>query len=88
MASAPRRGFPNLSKARVGRLRIPVLIITGENTIKIPEARQRSGLLSIHDLSLTIYGSIPVRRARTRKHSMRRCLNFWLITGRESGDVD
>jgi non-heme chloroperoxidase len=27
--------FPNLSKARVRRLRIPVLIITGENTIKI-----------------------------------------------------
>ncbi len=27
--------FPNLSKAKVGRLRIPVLIITGENTIKI-----------------------------------------------------
>jgi non-heme chloroperoxidase len=27
--------FPNLSKAEVGRLRIPVLIITGENTIKI-----------------------------------------------------
>jgi esterase len=27
--------FPNLSKAKVARLRIPVLIITGENTIKI-----------------------------------------------------
>jgi non-heme chloroperoxidase len=27
--------FPNLSKAKVKRLRIPVLIITGENTIKI-----------------------------------------------------
>jgi pimeloyl-ACP methyl ester carboxylesterase len=27
--------FPNLSKARVARLRIPVLIITGENTITI-----------------------------------------------------
>lgn len=27
--------FPNLSKARVRRLRIPVLIIAGENTIKI-----------------------------------------------------
>ena len=27
--------FPKLSKAKVGRLRIPVLIITGENTIKI-----------------------------------------------------
>ncbi|MBA3357156.1 MAG: alpha/beta hydrolase [Pyrinomonadaceae bacterium] len=27
--------FPNLSKVKVGRLRIPVLIITGENTIKI-----------------------------------------------------
>ena len=27
--------FPNLSKAGVGRLRIPVLIITGENTIRI-----------------------------------------------------
>lgn len=32
LASDP---FPNLSKAKVGRLRIPVLIITGENTIKI-----------------------------------------------------
>jgi len=27
--------FPNLSKAKVGRLRMPVLIITGENTIKL-----------------------------------------------------
>jgi non-heme chloroperoxidase len=27
--------FPNLSKAKVARLRIPVLIITGENTIRI-----------------------------------------------------
>ena len=27
--------FPNLSKAKVRRLRIPILIITGENTIKI-----------------------------------------------------
>jgi pimeloyl-ACP methyl ester carboxylesterase len=27
--------FPNLSKDKVRRLRIPVLIITGENTIKI-----------------------------------------------------
>jgi pimeloyl-ACP methyl ester carboxylesterase len=27
--------FPNLSKAKVRRLRIPVLIITGENTIKL-----------------------------------------------------
>jgi pimeloyl-ACP methyl ester carboxylesterase len=27
--------FPNLSKAKVARLRIPILIITGENTIKL-----------------------------------------------------
>jgi pimeloyl-ACP methyl ester carboxylesterase len=27
--------FPNLSKAKVARLRVPVLIITGENTIRI-----------------------------------------------------
>lgn len=32
LASDP---FPNLSKAKVRRLRIPVLIITGENTIRI-----------------------------------------------------
>jgi hypothetical protein len=53
-------GFPNLSKAKVGRLRIPVLISTGEDTIKIhrsetlnksrlticaSQARQRSGAL-------------------------------------------
>src|SRR5687768_14498287 len=39
----------------VGRLRIPVLIVTGENTIKLPEARQPSRLLSIHYLRFTIY---------------------------------
>jgi non-heme chloroperoxidase len=32
MSSDP---YPNLSKEKVGRLRIPVLIITGENTIRI-----------------------------------------------------
>lgn len=76
--------FPNLSKAKVGRLRIPVLIITGENTIKIHKLvnEELARLLPKAEQAI-IPDAGQVRPAKTRKHSMRRCLNFWPVIYRE-----
>ena len=73
----------NQSKDKVRRLRILALIITGENTIKTPEARQPSGFLTIHHL--LFYPGSPRENPQEFNEAV---LMFFAITARESGDME
>ncbi len=82
LASDP---FPNLSKAKVGRLRIPVLIITGENRSRFTSSSTRNSHVFFQRLSRQLFRMRGTAlRGKTHKLSMRRCLDFWLNKDSES----
>lgn len=69
--------FPNVSKDKVKKLRIPTLIITGENTLPIYKlVNQELARLLPQAERAVIPKAGMVRHARTRKPSMKPCFSF------------